>query len=165
VQTLSAPPASDRHRVLMRALDQGIALTRAHMGNIQRFDPSTGTLRIEVQRGFGGRFLEFFDEVRGEASVCGAAFESARTVVVEDVAESPIFLGSPALEVMLDAQARAVVSVPLVASSGRVLGILSTHVRRPRRLCQAEIHLVEALAHELAGWLEQDPLHGLPTPP
>jgi hypothetical protein len=151
-----AQQASQRRGVLLQALDEAIAMTGADMGNIQCFDPSAGALKIEVQRGFSDPFLVFFDEVREAEAACGAAFESARTVVVEDVAESPIFLGSPALEVMLDAQARAVLSIPLAASSGRILGILSTHFRRPGPFHEAELRRVEALAQALAGWLEHN---------
>jgi GAF domain len=103
------------------------------MANIQLFDPASAALRIEAQRGFSQPFLEFFDCVHDGHAVCITAFKTRAQIIVEDVAESRTFLGTPALEVVLDAGVRAVVSTPTVGSTGSILGILSTHRRRTWR--------------------------------
>ena len=54
----------------------------------------------------------------------GASASSSTTC-----ANSSIFMGTQALEVMMAAGARAVQSTPLVNRSGRVLGMFSTHYR------------------------------------
>ncbi len=53
---------------------------------------------------------------------------AVRHAIVYDVADSPLFPPGPTLEVMLDALVRSVQSTPLVGASGRVLGIVSTHL-------------------------------------
>jgi GAF domain-containing protein len=125
------------------------------MANIQLYDPASAALRIEAQRGFSQPFLEFFDCVPDGHAVCGRAFKTRAQVSVEDVAESPIFLGTPALEVVLDAGVRAVLLTPMVGSTGRMLGILSTHRRRPWRPRHRELHLLNLLARNTADWIEQ----------
>lgn len=45
--------------------------------------------------------------MREGETACGTALTTGAQVVIEDVLESPIFLGSDCLEVMLDARARA----------------------------------------------------------
>jgi hypothetical protein len=166
VRTLRAPLPTARANgirdTLSEALDEGIAVTGADMGNVQLFDPVTGTLKIEAQRGFGDPFLDFFRCVGEGEHLCGIAFEGARQIVVDDVTESPLFPRGPALEAMLDARVRAVQSTPLVAPSGLVLGVLSTHFRRPRRHPESELRAVAAVVQRAACALERR--YGLSTP-
>jgi hypothetical protein len=51
---------------------------------------------------------------------------------VDDVRQSPIFIGTQALEVMLAAGAIAVQSTPLISHSGTLLGMFSTHYHTAR---------------------------------
>lgn len=143
-----------RQSMLSAVVDAGIRITGADMGNIQLFDPASAALRIEAQRGFSQPFLDF-DCVHDGHAVCGTAFKTRAQIIVEDVAESPIFLGTPALEVVLDAGVRAVLSTPLVGSTGSILGILSTHRRRPWRPRRRDLHLLNLLARNAADWIEQ----------
>ena len=83
--------------------------------------------------------------MQGHAA-CGTALRDAQRVIVEDVTKSPIFIGSQALKVMLDAGARAVQSTPLIDQSGQVLGIFSTHYRTARRPCESELRTLDVLA-------------------
>jgi len=141
--------------MLMAFVDAAIEVTGASMGNIQLFEPATSALRIEAQRGFSRPFLEFFDCVNDGHAACGTAFQSRSRVIVEDVGESSIFLGTPALEVVLDAGVRAVQSTPLVGPSGCVVGILSTHRRRPGRPSDRDLRLLDLLASNAGEWVEQ----------
>jgi anti-anti-sigma factor len=111
---------------------QAIRVSGADTGNAQLMDPATGALRIVAQRGFKRPFLKFFETVHDESSACGSALMSGMPVWVPDVAASPIFAGTPALEVMLAAGSRAVASIPLRAEEGgAVLGMISVHCRQP----------------------------------
>ena len=142
-------------RCLQLILDAAIEFTSADKGNIQLLDVDSGALAIAVQRGFGERFLRFFSRVQSDSpSACGAALDSHERVVIEDVAQSPIFAGTRALEVMLEAGACACQSTPLV-SKGKVLGVLSTHFARPHRADERELRLVDLLARHAADYLER----------
>jgi GAF domain-containing protein len=121
---------SDRHALLVSALDAALGLTGADMGNVQLCDPISHTLHIEAQRGFESPFLDFFARVHDGQAACGLAMTRAERVTVADVVSSPIFAGTPALDVMVEAGARAVQSTPLIGSSGRLLGMFSTHYHR-----------------------------------
>jgi len=140
-----SPMRGDKRARLVEILDWAIATTHADMGNIQLFDSAVGALRIKVQRGFDGRFLDFFDNVHTGEAACGTALQTGEQVVVEDVTESPIFLGTDSLEVMLNARARAVQSTPLI-SNGNLIGMLSTHYHRPLRPSGRDLCLLELLA-------------------
>jgi GAF domain-containing protein len=148
--------ATDLHEALPRALDGAIALTGADMGNIQLVDPPTGTLAIAAQRGFARPFLEFFAVIMAETDfACGVAFATRQRVLISDVASSPVFVGTPARQVMLDAGARAVHSTPIVGASGRVLGVISTHWRRHHPQADYDAQLIAAIADAIAARVEQ----------
>ena len=140
--------------LLAEILDAGIEITAADMGNIQLLDEA-GRLRIVAHRGFDAPFLEFFGEVHDGLAACGSALQKGERVIVEDVAHSPIFAGTPALDAMLAAGARAVQSTPLVSRSGKVLGMFSTHYRRPRRPSERELQLLDLLARQAADLIER----------
>jgi PAS domain S-box-containing protein len=114
------------------------------MGNIQLFQGDD--LKIVVHRGFQAPFLDFFNSLKQGHAACGTALRDSQRVIVEDVAKSPIFVGSQALKVMLEAGARAVQSTPLIDQSGQMLGMFSTHYRAPRRPLESELRTLDVLA-------------------
>jgi PAS domain S-box-containing protein len=145
--------AGDFSLLLHDILDAAVEITGAQMGNIQLLDDDY--LRITAQRGFAPPFLEFFDAVHGDHAASGTALQRGERVIVEDVRKSPIFAGTPALEVMLAAGARAVQSTPLVTRSGRVLGLFSTHYQHaPHQPSERELRLLDILARQAADLIE-----------
>ena len=140
--------------LLGEILDAGIGITAADMGNIQLLDDA-GKLRIVAHRGFNAPFLELFDQVPDGMPACGSALQKGERVIVEDVARSPIFAGTRALDAMLAAEARAVQSTPLVSRAGKVLGMFSTHYRQPRRPSERELRLLDLLARQAADLIER----------
>jgi GAF domain-containing protein len=144
---------SEFHECLKAILDAAIALTAADKGNIQLIDPPSRALVIAVQRGFHPPFLNFFARVSDDSSACGVAMKRGQHVLVDDVQQSTVFAGKPSLEVMLQAGVRAVLSVPLVTSRGSVLGMISTHFKKPHRCDERELRLVDLLAKQAAEYV------------
>ena len=141
---------------LGKILDTAISITGATKGNIQLSGREPGSLTISAHRGFEAAFLEFFSHVSNHtASACGAAMLSADRVVIEDVTQSDIFAGQPALGVLLDAGVRAVQSTPLVSSAGHLLGMISTHFAQPYHPSKRELRLMDLLARQAADYLER----------
>jgi PAS domain S-box-containing protein len=81
--------------------------------------------------------------------------QSGERVVIEDVTVSPVFVGTPALDVLLAAGVRAVQFTPLVSRSGQLVGMLSTHYRAPRRPADRDLHVLDLLARQAADWIER----------
>jgi PAS domain S-box-containing protein len=136
-------------------VDAAIAIAGADKGNLQLLDPTTGALTIAAQRGFEDPFLNFFAAVRDDASACAAAMRAGERVVVEDVRESEIFAGQPSKGVLLEAGVRAVTSTPLMASTGNLLGMISTHFAKPHRPSEREMRLTDLLTRQTADYLER----------
>jgi PAS domain S-box-containing protein len=148
-------PGSDLQGTLQAIVDAAIFLMGAEKGNLQLLDPSSGTLMLAAHRGFEDPFLRFFAVVKDEISVCGAVMRTRERIVVEDITSSEIFAGKPSRKVMLDAGVRAVQSTPLVSSTGKLLGITSTHFGQPHRPGERELRLMDLLARQAADYLER----------
>jgi len=113
------------------AVTEAIRVSGADTGNAQLVDPANGALRIVAQQGFKRPFLNFFAIVHDEESACGTALAAGEPVWVPEVARSPIFAGTPALDVMLDAGSRAVASMPVRGYDGHVIAMISVHYHQP----------------------------------
>ena len=150
-----AREGSDFDTNLNAVVDTAIAITGADKGNLQLLDSTTGVLTTAAQRGFEDPFLNFFVSVRDDASACAAAMRSGERVIIEDVRESEIFAGQPSKEVLINAGVCAVTSTPLMASSGNLLGMISTHFATPHRPSDRELHLMDLLARQIADYLER----------
>jgi len=136
-------------------VDAAIFLSNASKGNMQVFDPFSGGLTLVAQRGFEKPFLDTFKLVTHPSTASGVALATRERVIVEDVLESKVFAGTPGLQVVLDAGVRAVQSTPLISSSGKVLGMITTHYAEPHRPRERELRLMDLLAHLSADYLER----------
>lgn len=141
--------------LLEQALSAAIEISEADMGNIQILEGASNSLEIVAQQGFEQPFLDFFNRVESGHGCCGNAMQQGKRILVEDVRHSPIFSGTPALDILLEAGVQAVQSTPLFARSGRLVGMLSTHYRAPRRLDERKLRMLDLLARQLADLIER----------
>ncbi len=141
--------------VLTEIVDAAIAIVGADFGNIQLRDPASGDLRIKAHRGLPQWWLDFWDAVQQGQGACGTALERGERVIVEDVEQSPIFIGTPELDVQRRAGVRAVISTPLVSRSGEPLGMFSTHFKAPHRPDDRTLRLLDLLARQAADIIER----------
>jgi GAF domain len=131
-----------------RVLAGALSLTGAERGNVQLIDPATGGLRIAAQAGFEAEFLEYFALViDDDRSACGRAARQRAQVMIADVTADDAFAAH--LEAAAAAGFRAVWSVPLADPAGRLLGVVSTHYRRPWSPPRQDLWIMERYA-ELA---------------
>ncbi len=146
----------DAKPLLEKIVEVAIEIAGADFGNIQILDPQSHSLRIAAQRNFPDWWLAYWDSVFAEsACVCGQALARKERIIVEDVEKSPLFVGTPGLQVQLDAGVRAVQSTPLLSRSGQPLGMFSTHYRTPQRPSDRALRLMDLLARQAADCIEQ----------
>ncbi|WP_051854511.1 STAS domain-containing protein [Streptomyces sp. NRRL B-1347] len=133
VRTASLAPHEHRRRcsLLSETLSVALRITGAPMGNAQLLDPAVGALRIIAQQGFHQPFLRFFETVDDRDTACGVAAQDHKPVFVDEVAHSPVFLGTPALDALQDADVGAVASVPVLSRAGALIGVVSVHYQGP----------------------------------
>ena len=144
----------DVEPILKEIVDVAIAICEADFGAIKLVDRATGALRIVAQRGFPEWWVAYWN-APPNAGACTAAFERGERVIVEDVEESALFAGSGGLEAQRSAGVRSVQSTPLIARSGKLLGVFSTHKRTPGRPGERELRLLDLLARQAADIVER----------
>jgi GAF domain-containing protein len=157
VRRLRAAPSL---RALVDAsLDSAMSLLHADFGNVQLLDQRTGQLRIVSHSGFNNEFLDYFSAVDDTSSACGRAAKNCSQVVIADVNDDPAFL--PHRFIAAVSHFRAVQSTPLVDRTGQLVGMLSTHFRRPHRPPDRELVLMarfgELIADVVRARLEPQP--------
>jgi PAS domain S-box-containing protein len=138
-------------------LDAAIDLMSADMGSMQVFHPERGELRLLAERGFDPQSAAHWEWVRPDsASPCGMALSAGRRVIVPDIETYEAFAHTPGLDALRRVGIRAGQSTPLVARSGRLLGMISTHWRRPHRPTERELQPLDVLARQAADLIERN---------
>lgn len=141
---------ADQQTVLAALLDATMQHTPATTANAQLFDHERHGLYIAAQVGCRRAFLDFFDWVGLEGSACATVAATGMSVMVSNVVRSRIF-NDASKQVMLDARLYAVQSIPLLGSSGDLLGVFSCHYPKTGNPSHDVAPLLHALA-EAAAW-------------
>lgn len=139
---------------LQDILESAIDITQANMGNVQLAVGPEGTLQIVAQRGFRPEFLEHFRLVaQTTASACAEALRTKRRVIIEDVEAHPSY--APHLDAARRAGYRAVQSTPLISTSGRVIGVLSTHYSALHTFSERELRTLDLYSQQAADFVDR----------
>jgi len=147
---------SDVQALYDQVLDAAVVLMRSDFASMQMFHPERGELRLLAHRGFNPAAAAFWEWVRpGSGCTCGAALATGRRVIVADIELSDLMAGTEDLETYRQAGIRAVQSTPLVSRAGAVLGMISTHWRRPHQPSERGLSLLDVLARQAADLIER----------
>jgi PAS domain S-box-containing protein len=159
LQQISTLPIheGDNGRLYERLLNAAIGLMSADMGSMQVFHPERGELRLLAERGFHPESASYWQWVRlASGSTCGMALSAGCRVVVPDIETCEAMAGTGDLTAYRRSGIRAVQSTPLVARSGRLLGMISTHWRKPHRPTERELLPLDVLARQAADLIERN---------
>ena len=139
-----------------RILDAAIALMHSDMASMQMLHHERGKLKLLAWKGFHPESAAFWEWVDlGSGSTCGAALSSGQRVVVPDIETSDLILGTPDFDAYRKSDVRAVQSTPLISRTGRLLGMISTHWRKPHQPAEGDLRLLDLLARQAADLLER----------
>ena len=137
-------------------LDTAVAIMHSDMASMQIVDEEENALRLLGWRGFPPEFGRIFHFVRPDTGTsCGLARRVGHRVVVPDVETCDFIVDTPALEDLRKTGVAAVQSTPLISRSGRLLGMISTHWRRPHRPPEHDLRLLDVLVRQAADLIER----------
>ena len=138
-----------------RILDAAVALMSSDMASIQLLDPER-KLRLLAWNGFHPHSAAFWAWVHLDStSTCGLALSAGSRVVVPDIETCDSMAGTPDLDEYRRSNIRAVQSTPLVSRSGQLLGMISTHWRKPHRPTDVALRRLDVLARQAADLIER----------
>jgi PAS domain S-box-containing protein len=139
-----------------RLLKAAAGILRADFASVQILDPERGELRLLAHQGFTPEGAKAWEWVCADSETsCAAAMRTGRRVVVTDVANCDLLAGTAGLAKYLQAGIRAMQSTPLVARDGRLVGMISTHWRRPHQPSERDLRLLDILARQAADLIER----------
>jgi hypothetical protein len=141
--------------VLDEVLGLALAITGSQLGCIQLPQGPGGRLRVAVQRGLEPGAIAAWEGVETGRGMLGAILAGTERTQVEDLRASPLLPASPALETLAASGVAAFQSSPLVGHRGALLGRITTFARRPGRLEERTLTLLDLLARESAQILER----------
>ena len=146
----------DKMQALLDGIvNSAIEITHADMGTMQLLNEDN-ILRFVSQRGFKQSYLDFFKYINPDShTVCGEAMRSKKRVIVDDVTQSPVFVNTPALKVLLEAGVRAIQSTPLFTRSVKFLGVLTTYYQTPHKPDEFDLRLLDLLVRQAADFVER----------
>ena len=161
LQRLSTSLIPEQHPEALHEaiLDAAIALTKADAAAIQLYDADTRRLQLLASRNLHPQSHAFWQEIdASHASACKQFLTIHERVIIEDAEAYACMVGTADLEEFRRTGIRAVQSTPLMARSGRFIGLISTHWHTPRRLADDDFRLLDVLARQLADLIERSQL-------
>ncbi len=148
-------PTDDVQTLYKALVEAAVELTHADRGSMQLFDREAGELCLLEALNMPPRVWDEFARLSPEANTsCAEALRRAERVIVDYAADERI-AGTRDAQAHLDMGIRAAQSTPLVARSGHLVGMLSTHWNQPHQIPQWQLHLLDILARQAADLIER----------
>ena len=123
--------------------------------SIQMLD-AAGVLRLLAHRGYDPRSAAYWQTVDASSqSTCGIALNTGERVVIPDIENSGLVADSGDLQSYRWTGMRAVQTTPLLTRSGKPVGMLSTHWKRPHTPSKRDQKLFDVLARQAADAIER----------
>ncbi|WP_058517757.1 GAF domain-containing sensor histidine kinase [Legionella parisiensis] len=141
-------------QIFLGIIDTAIAISEADFGHIQLINLATQELKIVAQCGLPQYWLDYWENVSKRQSSCAKTLEYGKRIIVEDICQSPFFEGKD-LEIQLKAGIMAEQSTPLINREGKIIGVFTTHYKRPFNPDVRILHLLDLLARQIADCIEQ----------
>ncbi|MFO7964321.1 MAG: PAS domain S-box protein [Desulfobacterales bacterium] len=140
-------------------LDTAIEVLNADFASIQILHPDKRNgekLQLIGYRGFNEKAAKYWEWVSPSSqSACGAVLKTGKRFVVPDVFTCEFMAGSEDLEIYTQTGIRAVQSTPLFSRSGTLLGMLSTHWKKPHDPSKGELRTLDVLARQAADLMDR----------
>jgi len=147
---------TDQQKLLQATLDAAVELTHTEMGSLHLYDPASQSLRLAAHRGFDLPVVEQLSTINSHAVAgWGEALNRGKRVLVEDIAQSSLLNGSPALDILRAAGVQALLATPVVGRDGKLLAIISNHWTKPFRADEGTLRLLDLLSSQLADLIEK----------
>ncbi|MCZ2075030.1 MAG: PAS domain S-box protein [Bryobacterales bacterium] len=151
--------AGDDHGLYQQMLVAALAILNADFASIQILHAERGPegeLRLLSQRGINGPAAAIWEWVRSAStSSCGLALRTRQRAVTSDIEHCDFLAGTADLETFRQTGIRAMQTTPLLSRSGALLGVFSTHWRKPHTLSASEVRSLDILARMTADLIER----------
>ena len=139
-------------------MDAAVSIMRSEFASMQLLlpDRNGGELHLLAFHGFDAEAAAFWGRVHADSQTpCGMALRTGARSVVQDVEECHWMAGTEDLFTFRHAGIRAAQSTPLVSRKGNLVGMISTHWRRPHEPSERDLRLFDLLARQATDLIER----------
>lgn len=143
--------------ILEETLRTAAAIEKTDLAVLSLCDQDQTELRIGASLGFDDEYLGAIEHDPPLDGACGACFDERRRIIVEDIETASFF--EPYRETARRAGFRAVHCTPLITRTGKIVGVLATHFRRPHRPSKWALHLIDLCTRQAVDFIENARLY------
>jgi PAS domain S-box-containing protein len=140
-------------------MDAAMAIMHSDFASLQIHCPEPdgeGKLFLLAFRGFNPQAAKFWECVSVDSgSTCGIALRTGQRAIAHDVETCEFMANSDDREMYLQTGIRAVQTTPLYSRTGRLVGMLSTHWRKPHQPLEHELRFMDLLARQVADLIDR----------
>ena len=141
-----------------RIVDDAVRIMHSDFASLQMLFPergSGGELRLLSFRGFNPQAAKFWEWVGAEGkSTCGVALVTRERAVAPEIATCEYMADSEDQRTYVQTGIHACQTTPLIAGSGKLVGMISTHWRNPHVPSETDLRLFDILAKQAADLIE-----------
>jgi PAS domain S-box-containing protein len=142
-----------------KLLDTAMEILEADFASVQILHQGgkhKDQLQLIGNRGFSDNAAQFWEYVNTESeSTCGIALRTLKRVISSNIDECPFMAGSRDREIYLQSGIHAVQTTPLISRSGKLIGMLSTHWRKPYEPTESDLRSMDVLARQAADLIDR----------
>jgi PAS domain S-box-containing protein len=161
LQAVSSELISEQNidALYQKLVNAAVGIMRSDFASMQMFHSEhgpRGALRLLASRGFSLEAQRCWEWVSQEtASSCGEVLRSGRRVVAADVSRCEFLIRLGGLEAYLSAGIHSMQSTPLISRSGKLVGMISTHWRKPHQPSEGDLRIFDILVRQAADLVER----------
>jgi PAS domain S-box-containing protein len=142
-----------------KLVDAAMLIMRSDCATMQEFYPNRGPrgeLHLLAYRGFSPTVAKLWEWVHANSVCnCGIAYRTRKRVILPDIEDAEFLRGTDDLGGYRESGVRAVQSTPLLSRSGQLVGMISTHWKRPHLPTERDLRLLDILARLAADLIER----------
>jgi signal transduction histidine kinase/CheY-like chemotaxis protein len=142
------------HDLLSYFLSAALELLEADRGHVRMLDRSSQQLILRVQHGFDGLSASDFTALCA-TPVQTRALQMQRRVMIEDSEQCEFSFQETFVAIFQRIGCRAIQATPLIDSSGRILGLLTTYNDTPYTPGPLQLRLLDALCLQVVALFER----------
>jgi PAS domain S-box-containing protein len=142
-----------------KIVDAAVMIMRSDFGSMQMLYPERGNggeLLLLAFHGFNAQAAKFWKWVNVDSPCsCGAALRASKRVIVPDVERCDFMAGTDHLKTYRHTGIRAMQTTPLLSRGGNIVGMISTHWRKPHKPSERDLRLLDLLVRQAADLIDR----------
>ena len=142
-----------------KIVDAASGIMASDFASLQMLFPERGTageLRLLSFRGFNPEAARFWEWVRADSkSTCGLALLTGERAIAPEIARCEFMADSEDQLTYLQTGIHACQTTPLIARTGQLVGMISTHWRTPHLPSARDLRLFDILAKQTADLIDR----------